>query len=176
MIISTQRSFIMTIDYEKTCDTDLEIDCYGVAEEVISCTLDYMNCPYEAQVSLLVTDDKEIHQMNLEHRQIDRPTDVLSFPMIEYEVPGEFDFLEDETYQYCFEPDTGELMLGDIVLSADKVLGQAREYGHSIKREYAFLITHSMLHLMGFDHMTEDDAREMEQLQEEILNLLQITR
>ena len=74
------------------------------------------------------------------------------------------------------EPDSGELMLGDIVISADKVISQAEEYGHSRKREYAFLIAHSMLHLMGFDHMTEEDAKEMERLQEEILSQLHISR
>ena len=165
----------MTIDFENESSKDLGIELYEIAEEVISFTLDYMNCPYEAQVSLLVTDNEEIHQMNLEHRQIDRPTDVLSFPMVEYETPGDFDFLE-EAGDDCFEPDSGELMLGDIVISADKVIEQAAEYGHSIKREYAFLITHSMLHLMGFDHMTEEEAAEMERLQREILDELQITR
>lgn len=165
----------MTIDFENESSKDLGIELYEIAEEVISFTLDYMNCPYEAQVSLLITDNEEIHQMNLEHRQIDRPTDVLSFPMVEYETPGDFDFLE-EAGDDCFEPDSGELMLGDIVISADKVIEQAAEYGHSIKREYAFLITHSMLHLMGFDHMTEEEAAEMERLQREILDELQITR
>ena len=84
--------------------------------------------------------------------------------------------LEEDVFQDCFEPDSGELMLGDIVISADKVLEQAGEYGHSVKREYAFLITHSMLHLMGYDHMTEEEAKEMERLQEEILALLHISR
>ena len=113
--------------------------------------------------------------MNLEHRQIDRPTDVLSFPMLEYETPGDFSFLEEDG-EDCFDPDTGELLLGDIVISADKVMEQAEEYGHSVKREYAFLITHSMLHLMGYDHMMEEDAKEMEYLQEEILKELGIGR
>lgn len=165
----------MTIDFENESTKELELELYEIAEEVISFTLDYMNCPYEAQVSLLITDNEEIHRINLEQRQIDRPTDVLSFPMVEYEIPGDFDFLEDAGDEY-FEPDTGELMLGDIVISADKVIEQAEEYGHSIKREYAFLITHSMLHLMGFDHMTEEEAAQMEQLQREILDELQITR
>jgi probable rRNA maturation factor len=134
-----------------------------------------MNCPYEAQVSLLLTDNEEIHSLNLQHRGIGRPTDVLSFPMIDYETPGDFAFLEDEGSD-CFDPDTGELMLGDIVLSADKVLEQAEEYGHSVKREYAFLITHSMLHLMGYDHMTPEEAAQMEELQEEILKQINILR
>jgi probable rRNA maturation factor len=134
-----------------------------------------MDCPYEAQVSVLVTDNEEIHKMNLEHRQIDRPTDVLSFPMVTYETPGDFSILEEDE-QDCFEPDSGELMLGDIVISADKVEEQAQEYGHSIRREYAFLITHSMLHLMGYDHMTPEEAAQMEELQEEILKQINILR
>ena len=134
-----------------------------------------MDCPYEAQVSILITDDDEIHRINLEQRQIDRPTDVLSFPMVNYETPGDFSFLEEDS-EDCFDPDSGELLLGDIVISADKVAAQAEEYGHSRRREYAFLIAHSMLHLMGYDHMTPEDAAEMERLQEEILQQLGISR
>ncbi len=166
----------MTVDFENESREDLGLELYDIAEEVISFTLDYMNCPYEAQVSLLITDSEEIHRMNLEHRQIDRPTDVLSFPMVEFGTPGEFDFLEEDEQQDCFEPDSGELMLGDIVICAQRVLSQAEEYGHSAKREYAFLITHSMLHLLGYDHMTEEEACEMERLQKEILEELHILR
>ena len=95
--------------------------------------------------------------------------------MTEYGVPGEFGFLEEEGID-CFEPDSGELMLGDIVISAEKVLEQAEKYGHSVKREYAFLITHSILHLVGYDHMTAEDAKTMEELQEEILGEIGIKR
>ena len=76
----------------------------------------------------------------------------------------------------CFHPETGELLLGDIVISAEKVLEQAAEYGHSVKREYAFLIAHSMLHLSGYDHMEPEEAAVMEQKQREILETLGITR
>lgn len=164
----------MTIDFENESSLDLGLDLYSIACDVVSCALDYMECPYEAQVSILITDDEEIHQINLEQRQIDRPTDVLSFPMVEYEIPGKFDFLEE--CDDCFDPDSGELLLGDIVISADRVAAQAEEYGHSRKREYAFLIAHSMLHLMGYDHMTKEEADEMERLQEEILRTLGIGR
>ena len=165
----------MTIDFENESSLDLGFDLYGVAQDVVSCALDYMDCPYEAQVSILITDDDEIHRINLEQRQIDRPTDVLSFPMVNYETPGDFSFLEEDS-EDCFDPDSGELLLGDIVISADKVAAQAEEYGHSRRREYAFLIAHSMLHLMGYDHMTPEDAAEMERLQEEILQQLGISR
>lgn len=165
----------MTVDFENESSLDLGLDLPAIAREVIEFTLDYMDCPYEAQVNVLVTGEDEIHEINLQQRQIDRATDVLSFPMAEYEVPGNFDFLEEEGMD-CFDPDSGELLLGDIVICADRVIAQAEEYGHSIKREYAFLLTHSMLHLMGFDHMEEQDAALMEQKQREILEQLNITR
>ena len=116
----------------------------------------------------------EIQEMNRNFRSIDRSTDVLSFPMIDYEEAGNFDFLED--VMDAFHPDSGELMLGDIVISKEKVIAQAEEYGHSIEREYAFLIAHSMLHLFGYDHMEEDERIIMEQKQKEILKNLQILR
>ena len=165
----------MTIDFENESSLDLGLDLYQIAQDVVSCALDYMDCPYEAQVSILITGDEEIHRINLEQRDIDRPTDVLSFPMVAYEKPGDFSILEEDG-EDCFDPDSGELLLGDIVISADKVAAQAEEYGHSRKREYAVLIAHSMLHLMGYDHMTKDEADEMERLQEEILQQLNISR
>ncbi|MCC8044899.1 MAG: rRNA maturation RNase YbeY [Clostridiales bacterium] len=165
----------MTVDFQNECGEKLDIDLYEIALRVIEATLDDLGCPYESAVGLLITDNEEIHRLNLEHRQIDRPTDVLSFPMVDFDVPGEFDWLETDGDDY-FDPDSGELLLGDIVISADKVLEQAREYGHSVTREYAFLITHSMLHLLGYDHMTPEDAALMEQRQEKILQDLQILR
>ena len=89
--------------------------------------LDYAECPYEAEINLLLTENQEIHEMNLEQRGIDRPTDVLSFPMIEYDAPGDFSVIDEETGD-AFNPETGELMLGDIVISKEKVLSQAEEF------------------------------------------------
>ncbi|MBQ2250869.1 MAG: rRNA maturation RNase YbeY, partial [Lachnospiraceae bacterium] len=113
-------------------------------------------------------DNEGIHQINLDMRQIDNPTDVLSFPMCDFETPGDFDALE-ETPEMYFNPDTGELMLGDIVISVEKVKEQAEKYGHSETRELAFLVAHSMLHLSGYDHMEEEERKEMEAMQSEIL-------
>ena len=143
---------------------------------VIEAALDELKCPYEAEVSLLITDNARIREMNRQFRQIDRPTDVLSFPMIQFDQPGDFSFLEEEEPEECFNPETGELVLGDIVISAEKVLEQAEEYGHSVKREYAFLIVHSVLHLTGYDHMVPEEAEWMEQRQRQILEQLHITR
>ena len=164
----------MTIEFEKEYDKDLGINYEEIADKVINAALDYEECPYEAEVSLTLVDNNRIHDINKEFRDIDRPTDVLSFPMVEYDDAGEFAFLEDE--DDCFNPETGELMLGDIIISLDKVEEQAIAYGHSFTREYAFLIAHSMLHLLGYDHMTDDDASIMEAKQRAILDNLNITR
>lgn len=164
----------MTIQFEEEGSLELALPCEELAEKVITAALDYLECPYEAEVNLLLTMNEEIRQMNQEFREIDRPTDVLSFPMIEYEEPGNFEFLEDALD--CFHPETGELMLGDIVISKEKVLEQAEEFGHSKEREYAFLIAHSMLHLAGYDHMEEEERKVMEQKQREIMEKLQILR
>ncbi len=164
----------MTIILEQEYNKDLGINYEEIADKVINYALDYEKCPYEAEISLTLTDNKGIWEVNKEFRQMDKPTDVLSFPLIEYAVPGEFDFLED--MDDCFNPETGELMLGDILISLDKVYEQANEYGHSVTREYAFLIAHSMLHLMGYDHMEEEEAKIMESKQKEILSDLGILR
>ena len=122
-----------------------------------------------------MTDNEGIHIINKEYRDIDRATDVLSFPMLSYETPGDFSFLMDENDD-DFNPDTGEANLGDIIISVDKVREQAEEYGHSELREFAFLITHSMLHLFGYDHMEPEEAEVMENKQRQILDELSITR
>ena len=118
----------------------------------------------------------EIKDINRVTRQIDRPTDVFSFPMIEYIQPGDFSVVEAGDVTDYFDPETGELILGDIVLCTDRILKQAEEYGHSVERELGFLTAHSMLHLFGFDHMEEDERIDMERRQEEILKQLDLTR
>ena len=164
----------MALFFEEEGTLQLELPCEDLASKVINAAMDYIGCPYEAEINLLLTMNDEIQEMNRNFREINRATDVLSFPMIDYEEAGNFEFLEE--MDECFHPETGELMLGDIVISKEKVISQAEEYGHSIEREYAFLIAHSMLHLFGFDHMEEDERKEMEQMQKEILEQLQITR
>ena len=148
----------------------------ALAREVVETVLDQEECPYEAAVEIIYTSDEEIHKINKEHRGIDRPTDVLSFPMVDFEEPAVYDFLDTEMGDIYFDPERGELMLGDIVLSIPRIIAQAEEYGHSRKREYAFLIAHSMLHLLGYDHMTEEEAKVMEKKQNQALNTLGIGR
>ena len=126
-------------------------------------------------VEVCVTDDEGIRRTNLDMRGVDRPTDVLSFPMLTYDSPSDFSCAETEAHG-CFHPDTGELLLGDIIISMEKVREQAKKYGHSEEREYAFLIAHSMLHLCGYDHMEPEEAKEMEDRQSAILRSLNILR
>lgn len=165
---------IVNVIIEKEYDINPGFDMESVVREVIDKALDYVKCPYETEVYVTLTDNKGIHEINLEQREIDSPTDVLSFPNVSYETPGDFSVLDDD--YSCFNPETGELMLGDIVVSLDKVVSQAEEYNHSTKRELAFLIAHSMLHLSGYDHINDGERKEMERMQEEILTELGITR
>ena len=164
----------MSLFYEEEGEKKLPLPCEELATDVVTAALDYIGCPYETQINLLLTTDEQIKEMNRDFRGIDRPTDVLSFPMVEYEIPGESDFLEER--EDCFDPESGELVLGDIVISKDKVMEQSKAYGHSPKREFAFLIAHSVLHLTGYDHIDEEERLLMEEKQRAILERMNILR
>jgi len=164
-------------------DTSLEFpseEFETIVKDIVSYTIDRFDIPYECQISFTFTDNKGIAVINKDFRDIDSPTDVLSFPMLEYDEPGKLDDIISDDPDYfdpdVFDPDTGELILGDIVISVEKAKAQALEYGHSIKREIAFLTAHSMLHLLGYDHMTDEERVVMEELQEAILNEKGYTR
>ena len=166
----------MNLLIEKETDDSFEFDYEEAAKSIIEQALDYLKCPYEVQLNLTLTDNEGIHAINKEYRQIDRPTDVLSFPLVDYPEPNVFpDNLEEMAEDY-FDLDTGELMLGDIIISVEKCKEQAKEYGHSELREYSFLIVHSMLHLFGYDHMEDDERLVMEEKQREILDKAGILR
>lgn len=139
-------------------------------ELCIEKSLEYEGCDFDAQVSVTICDDEEIHRINKEQRDIDKPTDVLSFPMLFFDENG--DIIDSD-----YDMDGDFVILGDIVISAERAMEQAEEYGHSFKREMAFLTVHSMLHLLGYDHVTsEEDEKVMFQRQEEILSKIGITR
>ncbi len=165
----------MTITIDEETPISFSFDHKALTERVINGALDYIECPYEAEVNVLFTDNEAIREINRENREIDAPTDVLSFPVGEYPVPGVFDTLEEEQPE-VFHPETGELMLGDIVISVDRVCSQAEEFGHSEERELGFLLAHSILHLCGFDHMEEEERLIMEEKQRQIMDALQIYR
>ncbi len=170
----------MTVTFEnefgENLDELLGFSSEALAKKVIAKALEEEGCPYEAEASILFIDEDGIREINRDTRGIDAPTDVLSFPMFPFETPADFKELEDASAADTFHPESGELLLGDIVLCIPRVLAQAKEYGHSVIREYAFLLAHSTLHLLGYDHMTADDAEEMEKRQEHILTSLGICR
>ena len=165
----------MSFVIEESCAVDFPFDYCALAERTVAFCLDYVQFPYEAEVSLTLTDDEGIREINAAMRGINAATDVLSFPMLSYEKEGDFDFLEEES-EDDFNPDTGEALLGDIVISIEHVYAQAEAYGHSLEREFAFLIVHSMLHLFGYDHMEAEDAARMEEKQRMLMEGLGISR
>ena len=166
----------MTLNYEDESGLSLGLPLKEIAEAVIQASLKDVGCPWDAEVNLLVTGEQRIREMNRDFRGIDRVTDVLSFPMLEFERSGDFSFLRKEEDDSAFNPSTGELLLGDIVICAGRAALQAQEYDHSVKREFAFLTAHSMLHLSGFDHMEEKERLEMEEHQRRIMEAVGIVR
>lgn len=140
-------------------------------QKVCDAALEYEGCDFDAQISITLTDDEGIREINREHRDIDRPTDVLSFPMLEFDENGD---IIDNEFEY---DEDGRIMLGDIVISLERAAAQAEEYGHSPQRELAFLCVHSMLHLLGYDHVNSaEEEAVMFGKQEDILGTLGITR
>ena len=160
------------LDYEEAPSWGFDIK--EQFELVATAVLDEENCPFETEINLLLIEDEEMRELNQRMRQIDRTTDVLSFPMASFETPADFDKIEDQ--ESVFDPDSGELCLGDIAVSVPRIEEQAQAYGHSVLREFSFLIAHSVLHLIGYDHITSEDASIMETKQKEILNKLKIMR
>lgn len=167
----------MYIFLENALDREdiFDFDYKGVAESVCNAVLSYLKCPFECEVDILITDNEQIKIINNDTRNIDRETDVLSFPNLFFDEPAAFDIDDGELCDYV-NPENNLVVLGEVILSYDRILSQAQEYGHSVKREYAFLIAHSMLHLCGYDHMEENEAAVMEDLQRIILDGIGITR
>lgn len=156
---------------------DINEEELSLAKKVIEHILQKEGCPFDCEVNLTMTDNDGIQAVNKEFRDMDKPTDVLSFPNCDFDTPGEFSqFRDEDVYFDCFNPENDYFVLGDIMISRDKMLAQAEEYGHGVTREYAFLIAHSVLHLIGYDHMEEEEAKHMEAKQNEYLNDLGITR
>ena len=169
-----QEDIELTILFSNEVDADFGFDLEKTAKTVINGALDYEKFPYECEVSISIVDGDTIKELNKNFRNIDKVTDVLSFPMLNYKAQGDFSDVGDDND--TISPESGEIILGDIVLCKEKVLAQAEEYGHSVRREYSFLIAHSMLHLMGYDHIDDNERQIMEKKQEEILESVNITR
>lgn len=154
---------------------EFDFDVDKLINEVHVQTMNTLGCPYKTSVDVSIVDEAEIHRLNKEYRDIDKSTDVLSFPMNEFDKAGTFTGNSFESSK-TIDPETDELLLGDVIICADKVRFQAAEYGHSEKREFAFLLVHSLLHLSGYDHIDDADRLLMENKQKEILDKLGISR
>ncbi len=142
----------------------------GLLRQVIPAALEAEGVETPCEIDVLFTDDQGIHAINLEQRGVDRPTDVLSFPMFELQ-PGEHPGAEDA------DPGTGLVPLGDMVLSLERAAAQGEEFGHGTRREVAYLAVHSVLHLLGYDHMDEGPMKaQMRAREEAILEGLGIGR
>lgn len=165
----------MTFIIEYESKKQLEFDYKELVNKVIIACLNMEACPYEVELSILFIDNDEIKEINREYRDINTATDVLSFPAVTFNTIGDYTKLEDSYADY-FNPESGELFLGDIAISIEKAIEQANEYGHSIEREIGFLIAHSVYHLLGYDHMSEAEANLMESKQSQVLDKLNITR
>lgn len=143
-------------------------------ELLTNVAINAINSEYASEdfdVVITYTDNEEIRKLNAEFRNIDKETDVLSFPMQEFKNGFPTQNLDVEK-----DPETGRIYLGDVVLSVEKAISQAEEYGHSIERELSFLVAHSILHLLGYDHINDDERKIMEQKQEAILQSMGISR
>ena len=138
-------------------------------EKAVNRVLSDCKVETDCDIAVTFTDNEGIREINNNYRGIDSETDVLSFPMLEYEKPGAIFASPDD-----FED--GKLVLGDIVISVQKAKAQAEEYGHSEEREFAFLAAHSTLHLLGYDHMKEDEEKIMFEKQEKALTAIGLTR
>jgi probable rRNA maturation factor len=145
-------------------------------ENVTNTVLEAEEVKVSCEISIILVDNEEIRNLNREYRNIDRETDVLSFPMLDYEAERVYKevYALEEHDESDF--DGGELVLGDMALSLEKAFEQSVEYGHTFMREVAYLTVHSILHLLGYDHMKEDEKLKMRAVEESILEKLMITR
>ena len=161
------------MDHEIILDTEFEVaeTIPAQIKKVINAALDAEHVSLPCEINVLLTDDEGIHRINLDMRDVDRATDVLSFPMFDLE-PG----VPPEGEEYL-DPATGLCPLGDMVISLERAEAQAQEFGHSLEREFCYLTVHSVLHLLGYDHMDEGPMKaQMRGREEAILGELGITR
>lgn len=138
-----------------------------IISKCIATSLAAENISVPCEINVMVTDDRGIHAINLASRQIDRPTDVLSFPMFELE-PGN----PPQDWEEYLDPATDLCPLGDMCISLERAIAQAKEYGHSVRREVGYLTIHSVLHLLGYDHLDEGEMKRQMRAREEAIAAL----
>ena len=141
-----------------------KISVTSIIHQCIEATLDAEKISAPCEINVLVTNDKGIHVINNASRGIDRPTDVLSFPMFQLEAG-----VQPDDWSTYIDPETGLCPLGDMAISLERAVAQAKEYGHSVRREVGYLTIHSMLHLLGYDHMDEGPQKAQMRSREEAI-------
>lgn len=146
----------------------------GIIQRCADKTLVYEDIDFEAECHITLVDDESIKKLNGDFRGVDRPTDVLSFPLLNFE--GNIQDLSKEDIKYDKNPETGCVMLGDIVISLERARDQAKEYGHSLQRELGFLTVHGMLHLLGYDHEEYSERTQMREREEYVLRNVGLVR
>ena len=152
----------MKILFDNRTEYNFDFENEKLIENIAKAVLESENFSMDTEISFSLVSNKEIREINKKYRNIDKETDVLSFPLIDF---------ENEKV-----PNKGTIILGDIIISIEKTISQAKEYGHSVTREIACLTAHSMYHLLGYDHMNENEEKIMFEKQENILKSLNITR
>ena len=149
-------------------NTELSESLITLLNDTVSKTLELENIDKECYVSITIVEADEIKELNAEHRGIDKVTDVLSFPVV--------NLLDGSDISDAGDYYDGRLILGDVVLCADRASEQAEEFGHSVEREFGYLTCHSVLHLIGYDHETDDEREVMRQKEEVVMNELNLKR
>lgn len=172
MIKRKESSIFLTLSNNK----NFSFDDYSLAKKVLKRVLLIENINKNVSVNILVVSSYKIKCMNEKYRGIDKATDVLSFPNLELKKPGNLDEILESNKSLAYDYTSKSYFLGDIVICYDKLISQSKKYGHSVKREFAFLITHSMLHLIGYDHIKSKDEQRMINKQKQILDDLKIYR
>ncbi|MDF2883498.1 MAG: hypothetical protein K0R54_4055 [Clostridiaceae bacterium] len=145
-------------------------------KEMIDFTLNEEELKIDYEISVIFVDNNQIKKLNKQFRSIDRVTDVLSFPMLEYEKGKVYKQIYIDHVFNDYDLDDGKLVVGDIALSLEKAMEQSKEFGHSFQREVCYLLIHSVLHLLGYDHIDEEDKTIMRKNEEYILNKFNINR
>lgn len=152
---------------------DVEVDLIDIIKKCVNAVLAYEGIDIDWEVCITFVDDDTIRKLNREFREIDSPTDVLSFPILDLDNDKD---LKEEQFKYDINPETGCVMLGDIIISLERAKFQGEEYGHGLHRELGFLTVHGMLHLLGYDHESDKDRLEMRKKEEDILESLNLIR
>ena len=168
----------LNITYDEKLDKVFGFNVENVTKKVLNKCNEVEKVPFDTSINVSIVNDSKIKKINKEERNIDKVTDVLSFPILDLKKTKDYKkFYKNKKLNIEFlDLDTNTVLLGDVVINKNKVLSQSKLYNHSIKREYAFLLTHSFLHLVGYDHMKKNDEEKMCKEQEKILNNLKINR